>query len=77
LRFHPRGMATLAQLDDQLTEVRSAISAVLTGGQALGVNGRTLSRASLAELREMERDLEHRIARINRGGIRLGRVVPK
>jgi hypothetical protein len=57
----------------QLAEVRTAISAVLTRGQAFTVQDggamRQLSRANLKQLQERERQLEIEVARLERGGI--------
>lgn len=61
----------------QLAECRAAISAVLTGGQALGVNGRQVTRGDLAELRAMETALERKVRRLTGGtGRRVTRIVP-
>lgn len=62
----------------QLAEVRTAISAILTRGQSMGENGRELTRADLKGLREMETDLRSRVARLTRGGgMRVTRIVPR
>ena len=57
----------------QLAEVRNAISAVLTRGQAFTVQDggamRQLSRANLKQLQERERQLELEVSRLERGGI--------
>lgn len=53
----------------QLTEVRAAISAILTGGQQYSIQNRQITRASLATLQERERQLELEVSRLERGGI--------
>lgn len=57
----------------QLAEVRTAISAVLTRGQAFmvmdGGAQRQLTRANLKQLQERERQLEIEVSRLERGGI--------
>ena len=57
----------------QLAEVRTAISAVLTRGQSImlmdGGAQRQLTRANLKQLQERERQLEIEVARLERGGI--------
>lgn len=62
---------------EQLEEVQAAITAVLTRGQSHDTNGRSFSRADLAELRRMENDLRRKVARQKRGGIRILRVRPR
>lgn len=66
-------MATAAE---QLVEVQAAISAVLTRGQSVELNGRRMTRANLEELRDMERKLKFDISREDAGGIKLRRGVP-
>ena len=71
-------MTELETAQVQLAEVRAAISAVLTGGQSLGVQDRSIARADLAALRAMETDLVRRVARLRRGGgMRVSRIVPR
>jgi hypothetical protein len=57
----------------QLAEVRTAISAVMTRGQSFQVMDggaqRMLTRASLKQLQERERQLETEVSRLERGGI--------
>lgn len=48
---------------DRLTAVRAAIAAILTGAQSYGIGGRNVSRANLAQLYEMERDLMFQVER--------------
>lgn len=64
---------TLEVKQQQLTEVRAAISAVLTRGQSFqimdGGAQRMLNRANLKQLQERERQLELEVSRLERGGI--------
>jgi hypothetical protein len=57
----------------QLAEVRQAISAILTRGQSFmimdGGAQRQLTRANLKHLQERERQLEVEVSRLERGGI--------
>jgi hypothetical protein len=45
-----------------LALTRHAIATILAGGQAYGINGRSLTRADLTDLWETVRTLETRIA---------------
>jgi hypothetical protein len=70
-------MATeLETAQQQLSDVRTAITAVLTLGQAYTLLGRQFTKADLGELRRMENDLIARSARLSRGGVKIQRVVP-
>lgn len=64
---------TLEVKQQQLAEVRTAISAVLTRGQSFmimdGGAQRQLTRANLKQLQERERQLEIEVSRLERGGI--------
>lgn len=64
---------TLEVKQQQLAEVRTAISAVLTRGQSHqimdGGAQRMLTRANLKQLQERERQLEIDVSRLERGGI--------
>ena len=62
----------------QLTDVRGAIRAIETHGQAYSLDGNALqiTRANLPELYSRERELERRIARASRGGMRTVTIVP-
>ena len=63
-------MATLIDLQAELTEVKAAISFVLRGGQSYtmssggGGSSRTVTMGNLAELRKMKTELEQRIANL-------------
>lgn len=48
--------------EELLLEVKRAIRAVLAGGQAYKIGSRELTRANLAELREMRLELEAEMA---------------
>jgi hypothetical protein len=65
--------AALEVKQQQLTEVRTAISAILTRGQSYmimdGGAQRQVARANLKQLQERERQLEIEVARLERGGI--------
>ena len=65
--------AALEVKQQQLTEVRASISAILTRGQSYmimdGGAQRQVSRANLKQLQERERQLEIEVSRLERGGI--------
>ncbi len=58
-------MATLADLQSELADVKTAIKNVLMAGQSSGAGGRNTGRAQLSTLNEMKADLERRIARLD------------
>ena len=64
---------TLEVKQQQLAEVRTAISAILTRGQSFmvmdGGAQRMLTRANLKHLQDRERQLELEVSRLERGGI--------
>lgn len=67
-------MATPLEIkQQQLDEVRQAITAVLTRGQSFivmdGGAQRQLTRANLKTLQDRERQLETDVARLARGGV--------
>ena len=72
---------TLEVKQQQLAEVRSAISAVLTRGQSFmvmdGGAQRQLTRANLKQLQERERQLEIEVSRLERGGIGVNYGMPR
>lgn len=75
-------MTTLLEVkQQQLAEVRTAISAVLTRGQSHmlmdGGAQRMLTRANLKQLQERERHLEIEVSRLERGGIGVNYGLPK
>jgi len=63
-------VATLTELQTELTEVKTAISFILKGGQSYtissgaGGSSRTVTMGNLAELNKMEAQLEMRIANL-------------
>lgn len=65
-------MATLSELTEQLTEVKTAISAVLTGGQEYTFNDgqveTAVKRGDLVQLYKMKKDLEFEIDSLNNPG---------
>jgi hypothetical protein len=58
-------MASLADLQSELTDVKTAIRNILMAGQSSSFSGRNTSRAQLSTLNEMKNDLERRIARLD------------
>jgi hypothetical protein len=58
-------MATLADLQAELADVKSAIKNVLMAGQSSGFGGRNTARAQLSTLNDMKKELESRIARLD------------
>lgn len=61
--------ARIAQLETDLAETRSAISRIVTGGQAYSAEGRAMTKADLRVLQERESMLETKLSRLQRGGI--------
>ena len=59
-------------VDEMLANVRTAINNLLTGGavQSYSINGRSLQRYSLKELRDLEQQLQARKAAESNGGSR-------
>jgi hypothetical protein len=72
---------TLEVKQQQLEEVRTAISAILTRGQSFmvmdGGAQRQLTRANLKQLQERERQLEIEVSRLERGGIGVNYGMPR
>lgn len=67
------------RLTAQLTDVRAAIRAVETHGQAYSLDGSALqlTRANLTDLYSRERELEKKLARAARGGgMRMATIIP-
>lgn len=64
-------------LEEQLEEVQEAISQVLTRGQAVGENGRALTRADLGRLEAREQRLLKEIRRQHRAPRRPRYGVPR
>lgn len=61
---------------EMLVEVQSAISAIMTGAQSYTHQGRSLTRANLADLQAREIRLMQRISKTTRGGIKMSGVSP-
>ena len=62
-------MATVAE--QQLASVQAAIAAIEGGAQSYSILGRNMTRADLKTLYDREARLEAKIARANRGGMRV------
>lgn len=60
----------ITQSSTELAEVKTAISRIITGGQAYSAEGRAMTKADLKVLQERERMLETKLARLQSGGIR-------
>lgn len=60
----------IALVESQLAEVRAAISRIVTGGQRYAAEGRQMEKADLKVLQERETQLETKLSRLQRGGIR-------
>ena len=58
-------MATLADLQAELADVKSALRNVRMAGQSSGFGGRNTTRANYSALLEDKNDLERRIARLD------------
>lgn len=59
----------IAELETELTEVRDAIRKIVTGGQAYGAEGRTMTRADLKVLQEREDMLRAKLTKLRRGSV--------
>ncbi|GIO33116.1 hypothetical protein J2TS6_42570 [Paenibacillus albilobatus] len=59
----------LAQLNSELTQVRAAITAILSGAQEYRIGSRSLRRADLGLLYTERTRLEKEIAEIENGGM--------
>lgn len=62
--------------EEQLTEVRQAISDIITGAQEVSYNGQRVRKADLSILEKRECTLLRRIRRKNTGGIRVRNITP-
>ena len=58
--------------EQELTEIKKAISKILNGGQSDRIGNRTMTRADLKTLYDMQTKVENEIAESEKGGI-LGR----
>ena len=61
-------MATEKTDAEQLSEVRIAISKLVSGARSYQIGGRQLTRVDLPDLRAWKTELEHRLARAARRG---------
>ena len=66
----------MQSLEDQLTEVQSAISDILTNAQEAWYNGQKVRKADLDILEKRESTLLKRLKRKNTGGIRVRNIIP-
>lgn len=69
---------TVKTYTEQLEEVQTAITAIVTGAQSYTINGRSLTRANLKDLRADEKYLRKMADRESRGGgarVRGGTVI--
>lgn len=62
--------------EEQLSEVQTAISGIITGAQEVWYNGQKVRKADLAILEKRESTLLRRVRRKNTGGIRCRLVTP-
>ena len=58
--------------EQELVEIKKAISKILNGGQSYRIGNRTMTRADLKTLYDMQTKVENEIAESQKGGI-LGR----
>lgn len=61
-------MATLTELQQELTDVKAAISAARTAGQSFGRGSKNLTRVDYQALLDEKRELERRIQIVSNGG---------
>ena len=66
----------MQSLEQQLTEVQSAISDILTNAQEAWYNGQKVRKADLDILEKRESTLLKRLKRKNTGGIRVRNIIP-
>ena len=66
---------TLAQAEAKLQTWLDAEDRV-AAGQSYTINGRSLTRANLKEIRETITYWNNQVQRLNRGGIRVGGITP-
>jgi hypothetical protein len=58
----------LAELQTELTAVKAAMTAALTGGRSVSIDGMSYSAWGMSELRDERTRLEKSIQRLLRGG---------
>lgn len=57
----------ISEVEQQLVEVKAAISRIVTDGQAYGAEGRTMQRANLTDLEARQQKLEAKLSKLRRG----------
>jgi hypothetical protein len=62
--------------EEQLTEIQTAISQIITGAQEVWYNGQRVRKADLAILEKRESTLLRRVRRRSTGGIRTRLITP-
>jgi len=62
--------------EEQLTEIQTAISQIITGAQEVWYNGQRVRKADLATLENRENTLLRRVRRKSRSGIRVRNITP-
>jgi hypothetical protein len=69
-------LARIATLNTRRAALEASILTIIQGGQAYSAEGRVLTRADLKQLREMEKEVDAEIARLNRssGPVLLGAI---
>ncbi len=67
----------LPTTQEELEEVKAAISKIVTGAQGYAIGNRRVDRAQLATLQKRETLLETKLRRENSGGINVKRAVPR
>jgi hypothetical protein len=63
-------MRTAEEIRQELDEVNAAISAIVRGAQSYTVGSRSVTKASLAELRALRGDLQAELVTTENGGSR-------
>ena len=61
-------MRTAEEVQAELAEVSAAISAIVRGAQSYTMGSRSVTKASLAELRSLRNDLTAELEEIRNGG---------
>ncbi len=63
---------------EELELISDAIRDILTVGQSVSAGGKSWSKADLPTLYARQRELEAKVARVNRGGgMRVSQIVPQ
>jgi hypothetical protein len=63
-------MRAFEEVQQELDEVNAAILAIVRGAQSYTIGSRSVTKASLAELRTLRGDLQSELAEIENGGSR-------